>query len=396
MPFATRDDGIRLYWRMEGSTAKPTLLLLHALGTDMSVWDRMAPLLLAHFQLLRFDMRGHGASDAPSGDYSLAQMASDADVVMKSAGIAAATVAGLSIGGMVAMQLALDRPQRVSALVLICTSSSIDRPMWVERVRQVQAGGVAAVADAAMGRFLSPPFAAAHPDCVAQLRRVLLATMGYAGAAAALRDGALRERLGAIRVPTLVISGNRDVSLPFAPHSETLLASIADSTSLQVDAAHLAPVEVPEIIAAAITQQLRGGQPVQQAAAALYEAGLANRRRVLGDAWVDAALERRTSFDVEFQEMITRIAWWEIWGRAGLDERTRRLLVLAMTASLGRWEEFSLHVRTGLKQQGFSRDELKEVLMQLAIYAGVPAANTAFAHARGILAEYEGAERPGG
>jgi 3-oxoadipate enol-lactonase/4-carboxymuconolactone decarboxylase len=88
--------------------------------------------------------------------------------------------------------------------------------------------------------------------------------------------------------------------------------------------------------------------------------------------------------------MITRIAWHEVWGRAGLDERTRRLLVLAVTASLGRWEEFSLHARAGLTQGGFSRDELKEVLMQLAIYAGVPAANTAFAHARHIIADLDG------
>jgi 3-oxoadipate enol-lactonase/4-carboxymuconolactone decarboxylase len=88
--------------------------------------------------------------------------------------------------------------------------------------------------------------------------------------------------------------------------------------------------------------------------------------------------------------MITRIAWGEVWGRAGLDERTRRLLVVAVTASLGRWEEFSLHTRAGLVQGGFSRDELKEVLMQVAIYAGVPAANTAFAHARQIIAELDG------
>jgi 3-oxoadipate enol-lactonase/4-carboxymuconolactone decarboxylase len=101
-------------------------------------------------------------------------------------------------------------------------------------------------------------------------------------------------------------------------------------------------------------------------------------------------LAQRTAFDAEFQEMITRIAWREVWGRAGLDERTRRLLVVAVTASLGRWEEFSLHTRAGLVQGGFSRDELKEVLMQVAIYAGVPAANTAFAHARQIIAELDG------
>jgi alkylhydroperoxidase/carboxymuconolactone decarboxylase family protein YurZ len=91
--------------------------------------------------------------------------------------------------------------------------------------------------------------------------------------------------------------------------------------------------------------------------------------------------------------MVTRIAWREVWGRVGLDERTRRLLVVGVTVTLGRWEEFSLHARAGLVQ-GFSRDELKEVLMQLAIYAGVPAANTAFAKVKQIIADLDGGELP--
>jgi 3-oxoadipate enol-lactonase/4-carboxymuconolactone decarboxylase len=106
---------------------------------------------------------------------------------------------------------------------------------------------------------------------------------------------------------------------------------------------------------------------------------------VLGDAWVDASLEASTAFSADFQAMITRYAWNEVWSRPGLDHRTRRLLVVAITASLGRWEEFRLHVRSGLDAGGFTVDELKEVLMQIAIYAGVPAANTAFAEAAGIV-----------
>lgn len=121
----------------------------------------------------------------------------------------------------------------------------------------------------------------------------------------------------------------------------------------------------------------------------MYEAGLENRRRVLGDAWVDSALANRTPFNADFQAMITRIAWQEVWGRPGLDDRTRRFLVLAITASLGRWEEFALHVRSGLEQQAFTRDELKEVLMQTAIYAGLPAANTGFAEAMKILSDLD-------
>jgi 3-oxoadipate enol-lactonase/4-carboxymuconolactone decarboxylase len=117
----------------------------------------------------------------------------------------------------------------------------------------------------------------------------------------------------------------------------------------------------------------------------LYQAGLDVRREVLGDAWVDKSLAARTPFTADFQDMITRNVWNEIWNRPGLDHKSRRLLVVAITASLGAWEEFRLHVRAGLEQGGFSEDELKEVLLQVAAYAGVPAANTAFAEANKLV-----------
>ena len=118
---------------------------------------------------------------------------------------------------------------------------------------------------------------------------------------------------------------------------------------------------------------------------ALYQAGLAVRRKILGDVWVDKVLATRTAFTADFQDMITRNVWNEIWNRPGLDHKTRRLLVVAITASLGAWEEFRLHVRAGLEQKGFSEDELKEVLLQVAAYAGAPAANTAFAEANKVI-----------
>jgi 3-oxoadipate enol-lactonase len=121
-----------------------------------------------------------------------------------------------------------------------------------------------------------------------------------------------------------------------------------------------------------------------------FERGLQNRRDVLGDAWVDRSLNNATSFNADFQNLITRFAWNEIWGRPGLDHKTRRAIVLSITVALGRWEEFDLHLRAALLGQEGSRltpDEIKEILMQSAIYAGVPAANTGFTHALAILRE---------
>lgn len=391
MPFTTREDGTRLYWKLNGEADRPALVLLNSIGTDMALWDGCLSHLLTMFRVLRIDTRGHGASDAPDGDYNLPTLAADVVAVMDAAGIADATVAGVSLGGMIAMQLALDHPVRVERLVLVCTSAMMDRAAWTDRIATVRSQGMVAIADLAMGRFLSPGFAAMHPEVAAGIRRglVLMPTTGYAGAGAAIRDMALAERLSALLMPVLVVAGDRDTSTPFEPHGRFLADTIPGARVVHLDAAHLAPIEAPAALAAHI-RTFALPQPDRDAAAdTLFDDGLLNRRRVLGDEWVERSLAARTPFTADFQAMITRIAWGEIWGRPGLDDRTRRLLVLAITASLGRWEEFGLHVRAGLARDGFTRDELKEVLMQIAIYAGVPAANTGFAEASRIITELD-------
>ncbi|HJW10507.1 MAG TPA: carboxymuconolactone decarboxylase family protein, partial [Albitalea sp.] len=115
-----------------------------------------------------------------------------------------------------------------------------------------------------------------------------------------------------------------------------------------------------------------------------FDRGVKNRRAVLGDAWVDQSLDNTTEFNAEFQSLITRYAWHDIWGRPGLDHTTRRLLVLGMTMGLARWEEFELHCRATVRA-GVPLEKIKETLMQGAIYCGVPAANTAFKITTGIL-----------
>lgn len=120
------------------------------------------------------------------------------------------------------------------------------------------------------------------------------------------------------------------------------------------------------------------------------ERGMVHRRRVLGDAWVDRSVAGRNAFNGEFQDLITRYAWNEVWGRPALGDRTRRLMVLSTMIALKAWEEFTLHVRAGLDgplESRLSADDIKEVILQAAIYCGVPAANHAFALAGDILRE---------
>ncbi|HEV8224779.1 MAG TPA: 4-carboxymuconolactone decarboxylase [Rubrobacteraceae bacterium] len=121
----------------------------------------------------------------------------------------------------------------------------------------------------------------------------------------------------------------------------------------------------------------------------LYERGMRVRREVLGDDYVDAALERATGFTTDFQDLITRYAWGEIWSRPGLDRRMRSCITLMALMALGRLEELELHVRAALRN-GLSADEIKEVILHGAIYCGAPAANSAFAVARRVLAEHDG------
>jgi 4-carboxymuconolactone decarboxylase len=118
-----------------------------------------------------------------------------------------------------------------------------------------------------------------------------------------------------------------------------------------------------------------------------YELGMAQRRKVLGNEWVDRANTKKTPFNAEFQDFITRAAWGEVWTRPHFDERTRRILVTGTMIALGQWDEFRLHVRAALAEGGFTPDDIKEIILQQAIYCGVPAANHAFKEAAEIIAE---------
>jgi 3-oxoadipate enol-lactonase len=250
MPF-TSPHGHRIYWKLEGAESHPPLVLLNSIGTDMDLWDPALATLRRRFSLLRIDTRGHGASDAPDGDYALADLAQDVTAVMDAAGIAVATVAGVSLGGMIAMQLAVDSPQRVNGVALVCTSATMDRAAWTTRVEKVRSEGMAGIVDLAMSRFLSPEFSLEQPEVAATVRRNLLAMdpSGYAGCAAAIRDMALAERLSELDCPTLVVTGTRDTSTPRDGHGEHLLSRIPGARHASLEAAHLAPIEAPEELA---------------------------------------------------------------------------------------------------------------------------------------------------
>lgn len=181
----------------------------------------------------------------------MAQLADDVLTAASDAGLDNFAIAGVSLGGMIAMEAALRAPERVTRLVPICTSATVDSAAWNDRIGIIKAKGMSGIADLAMGRFLSDLAPLVIPETV---RRQLL-TMdpgGYCGCAAAIRDMNLIERLPTVTCPTLVITGARDTSTPHAGHGEHLLAAIPGAEHLELDAGHLAPLEAPEALAAAL------------------------------------------------------------------------------------------------------------------------------------------------
>ena len=197
---------------------------------------------------------------------------------------------------------------------------------------------------------------------------------GYVGCCAALRDFDFKGNLSQIGIPTLVVVGDRDVSTPWTGNGQILVQGILHASVMRLSAAHLSNLEAPKSFTAALFAFL---QPHESPSQDVLQAGLEVRRRVLGDAYVDSSIASTSAFTEDFQALITRYAWGTIWRRPGLDYRTRRLLVLAMMVALGRWEEFRLHVSAGLLH-GLEICDIKEALLQAAVYAGVPAANTGF------------------
>jgi 3-oxoadipate enol-lactonase/4-carboxymuconolactone decarboxylase len=389
MPYAS-NGGTRLYWRCDGKRSLPALVLGNSLGTDFSLWDPVLPRLMRHFRVIRFDMRGHGASDAPGGDYTLAQLAGDLAAVVDAAGLERFHYCGVSLGGMVGMAYAQRDDHRLDRLVLSNTAVRFPDDAWNARIDRVMSGGMQAVADTVLERFFTPAFRARGDVNLERVRETLLSIDpdGYIGCCKAIRDMHIADGLGAIDVPTLVITGSDDQSTPPARGAE-IVAAIPGAQLAGLPGAHIPMTELPVQWSDTVLAFLAPEGELSELER--YDIGLERRREILGRDYVDARLAARTRFNARFQEMITQLAWGTIWTSSRFDDLTRRIVVLSMTAALGRWEEFELHVRAALRA-GVEAQMIEEALFMVSVYAGVPAANTGFAIAGKLLKEHPAGE----
>ncbi len=363
------------------------LLLGPSLGTSAAnLWGAAAERLAERVRVVAWDLPGHGRSPA-SGPFGIRELAAAvlalADDISPGQSFA---YAGDSVGGAVGLQLLLDAPERVSAAALLCTGAVIGDPeQWRVRAATVRACGVESVIDGAAERWFAAGFAAREPSVAAALLDALRDTdaESYAQVCDALAMFDVAERLSQITAPVLAIAGAEDIPTP--PQGLAQIASgVKDGRLVVLDGVgHLAPAESPGRVADLIADHVA---PTLQDR--LYRAGMTVRREVLGDAHVDRAVAATSAFTADFQDLITRYAWGSIWTRPGLDRRSRSMITLTALVARGHHEELAMHLLAA-RRNGLTNDEIKELLLQTAIYCGVPDANSAFRIAEKVLTDYD-------
>jgi 3-oxoadipate enol-lactonase len=244
---------------VDGDGTGPALVLSASLGTTLAMWEPQVPALARRFRVVRYDRRGHGRSPVPPGPYRIDDLGRDVLALLDQLELERVSFCGLSIGGAVGMWLAAEAPERIERLVLCCTRPAFPPPeQWAERAAAVRAGGVAAVAEAVLGRWFTPAFAAERPDVVRRFRTMLVETPaeGYAACCEAIGALDLQPRLGEIVAPTLVLTGELDPVVP--PESgASLAAAIPGARHVVIrEAAHIANAEQPEAFTAALLEHL--------------------------------------------------------------------------------------------------------------------------------------------
>lgn len=247
-----RNGNVVLRYSVAGRDDAPALALVNSLGTDARIWEGVIDRLLLHYRIISYDKRGHGLSDAPGGEYSLADHVSDLAAVLDHLGVERLALAGVSVGGLIAQGFALAQPERLNALILCDTAARIgSNDLWSDRIAAVRDGGMASLADALVERWFSQNYRETDKDAIAGWRNMLLRTPtdGYAGTCATLRDTNLTDAIAAIDLPTLVVVGGADLAT--TPELVRATAERIAGAQLEIipGVGHIPSIEQPEILA---------------------------------------------------------------------------------------------------------------------------------------------------
>ena len=255
--------GLGIYYELAPSVAgehAPVVMLSNSLGSDLRLWDGQMAMLTSQFRVLRYDTRGHGRSMLAGAPFGIDDLGGDVLGLLDALSVERVHFCGLSMGGMVAQWLGIHAPARVVRLAICNSAARIgSAALWNARIDAVAGGGLAAIVDGVLGRWLTERFRWTTPHVAEAMKSMILSTpaQGYMAACAALRDADLRSQLGMIRVPTLVIGGTRDQSTPLAD-AHFLAEHISGARFVELDAAHLSNIEQADQFNAALAGFLKG------------------------------------------------------------------------------------------------------------------------------------------
>ncbi|MCG7576286.1 MULTISPECIES: alpha/beta fold hydrolase [unclassified Halomonas] len=377
-------NGRSVAYRLLGAEGNPLVVLAHPLGMSQAVWDDVIPALLPRYRVLTWDLPGHGASQAVSGEHiTPADLAAEALALVDLAGAQRFHFAGTSIGGVVGQQLIAEHGDRLLSAALTNTGAVIGNPdLWNTRAGRVRQEGLAAMSEEIVPRWFAPAAFEASPA----LKAGWCTQMGrgddesYAQLCEMLGRDTFTGKLSGKSTKVQLFGGSEDMATP--PATLDALATELDGAPLEIfdGVGHVPSVEAPALFAEKLRAVLMRDLGDVANHGVAYATGLETRKQVLGEEHVARSTANANSLDAPFQQMITRLAWGELWSNDDLTRRERSMITTGILAALGR-EELTLHLKTA-KRIGLTDAELRQVLMHVAIYGGVPAANHAFALAK--------------
>jgi 3-oxoadipate enol-lactonase len=256
-------NGIQMNYELSGKKGAPIVVLSHSLASSLVMWNSQMDVLNPHFQVLRYDIRGHGGSDAPSGAYTLELLGNDVIKLLDALNINKVHFVGLSIGGMIGQSLALNHAHRLRSLALCDTASIVPQeaqPIWQERINKVLSKGMEALLDETVGRWFTPAFLKQNPPMLDLIRKKILATpvAGYIGCAEAIRKLNYLDRLSEIKMPTVIMVGEDDPGTPVSA-SEAIHERISNSKLVILPSArHLSNVEQTNLFNVTLLEFFKG------------------------------------------------------------------------------------------------------------------------------------------
>jgi 3-oxoadipate enol-lactonase/4-carboxymuconolactone decarboxylase len=373
---------MKINYRIEGTPNSPVLIFSNSLGSEMMMWDRIVPYLLPYFRVLRYDTRGHGGSEGfiTGNDATIEQLGNDVLELMNELNIEIACFCGLSMGGLIGQWLGINHPDRFKKIVLSNTGAKIGNDKrWNDRIEIISKSGMNAIVDDTMERWFTDVFSVNNPESVAETKAMFLRSdiEGYSNCCKAIRDADFRENLSKLSVETLVITGDED-PVTNVEQAEYIVSKVPNAVLKLLPARHLSATELPKEYANMLIDFFVGGT--------VFEKGMHVRRSVLGNEHVNKANAMINDFNGDFQNFISHYAWGEVWARPGLSKHNRSLITIAMLIALNRGAELKMHIKAAFNNS-VSKDEIKEVIMQSALYCGLPAANEAIHTAEEVFRE---------